>query len=68
MFQPLMNIFREPFIYYKNIELICYIVFLTAAHTNKGLLLTLVLTLLINSYDNFKGYQAQTNRDDIVTY
>jgi hypothetical protein len=22
----------------------------------------------LDSYDNFKGYQGQTNRDDIVTY
>jgi hypothetical protein len=24
MFQPLLAIFREPFIYYKNIKLLCY--------------------------------------------
>jgi hypothetical protein len=24
MFQPLLATFREPFIYYKNIKLLCY--------------------------------------------
>ena len=41
---------------------------LTAAHRQGPTFQHLLLTLLLDSYDDFRGYQAQTSRDDIVTY